>query len=68
MLEKSALGRYYKSLERRNPSSGSEVDSRRKYFSTVQCDTLEQLLRSYEEDILMFGYDVTPFFKLCNKG
>ena len=42
-------------------------DSRREYFSTVPCDTLELLLRNYEEDFLMFGYDVSPFLKLCKK-
>ena len=67
MFEKSGLGHYYKSLERRNPSSGSTADSRREYFSTVPCDTLELLLRNYEEDFLMFGYDASPFLKLCKK-
>ena len=67
MFEKSGLGRYYKSLIKRNPSSGSMADARREYFSTVPCDTLELLLRNYEEDFLMFGYDASPFFELCKK-
>ena len=67
MLEKSGLGRYYKSLGRLNPSSGSTWDSKREHFSTLPCDTLELLLRNYEEDFLMFGYDALPFFKLCKK-
>ena len=67
MFEKSGLGRYYTSLERRNPSSGSNDDPRRKYFSTVPCDTLELLLNSFEVDFIMFGYDASPFFELCMK-
>ena len=67
MFEKSGLGRYYTSLERRNPSSGSSDDSRRKYFSTMPCDTLELLLNSFQVDFLMFGYDASPFFELCMK-
>ena len=67
MFEKSGLGRYYTSLERRNPSSGSNDDPRRKYFSTVPCDTLELLLHSFQVDFLMFGYDASPFFELCIK-
>ena len=69
MFEKSGLGRYYTSLERRNPStsSGSNDDPRKEYFSTVPCDTLELLLNSFQVDFLMFGYDASPFFELCMK-
>ena len=67
VLEKSGLGSFYKSLRRRNPSSGSTDDSRKEHFSTLPCNTLEMLHRHYEEDFLMFGYDAAPFFDMCLK-
>ena len=67
MLEKSGLGKFYKTLRRRNPSSGSIEDYRREDFCTLPYNTLELLHRNYEEDFLLFGYDATPFFDICLK-
>ena len=67
MFEKSGLGRYYNSLTRHKTSNGSIEGSRREYFSMLPCKTIEMLFKTYEEDFFMFGYDASPFFKLCKK-